>query len=122
MPREPLLHTAIGPDDDGNRGSERARLVHGGLTQFGATLTDLWNRWAEDLSVLGEALRPYLGIVEEAWPTIEDLTDPMRFYRGDGSVETMNANITTMIEHVSTFIDFDTFRNLTLSEYILKTR
>lgn len=31
----------------------------------GATLGDLWNRWAADISVMLEALRPYFGIVLE---------------------------------------------------------
>lgn len=64
---------------------------------------------------------PYKAIVEEGWPTTEHVTDPMKFYCGNGSTETMNANIATMMEHVATFIDFDTFRNLTLSEWIVKS-
>jgi predicted PurR-regulated permease PerM len=31
----------------------------------GQTLGDLWNRWAADISVMAEALRPYFGIVLE---------------------------------------------------------
>ena len=31
----------------------------------GPTLGDLWNRWAADISVMVEALRPYFGIVLE---------------------------------------------------------
>ena len=64
---------------------------------------------------------PYKAVVEEAWPTVDDLTDPMRFYNGNGDAATMNANLTEMLEHVGAFIDFDTFRNLTLSEWILKS-
>lgn len=64
---------------------------------------------------------PYRAIVEEAWPTVDDLTDPMRFYCADGDPERLQRNITTMLEHVSTFIDFDTFRNLTMSEWIVKS-
>ncbi|MFN8034422.1 MAG: hypothetical protein U0V73_00590 [Acidimicrobiia bacterium] len=64
---------------------------------------------------------PYAAIVEEAWPSAEHVTDPMLFYCGDGSIETMNANIATMIEHVTTFIDLDTMRNLTMSEWILRS-
>ena len=33
----------------------------------------------------------------------------------------MNANITTMIEHISEFIDLDAMRNNTMSEWILKS-
>jgi len=48
----------------------RAGLPHapgwvGDIPVIGNTLTDLWNRWADDLSVLGEALRPYLGLIAE---------------------------------------------------------
>ena len=64
---------------------------------------------------------PYRAIVEEGWPTTDHVTDPMKFYNANGSAATMNANVTTMMEHVGTFIDFDTFRNLTLSEWILKS-
>jgi predicted PurR-regulated permease PerM len=32
----------------------------------GTTLGDLWNRWAADISVMLEALRPYFGIVVES--------------------------------------------------------
>ena len=32
---------------------------------IGTTLGDLWNRWAADISVMLEALRPYFGIVVE---------------------------------------------------------
>ena len=31
----------------------------------GTTIGDLWNRWAADISVMLEALRPYFGIVVE---------------------------------------------------------
>jgi hypothetical protein len=64
---------------------------------------------------------PYLGIVEEAWPTIEDLVDPMRFYCGDGDPERMEANIQTMLTHIATLLDLDATRVHTLSEWILKS-
>lgn len=64
---------------------------------------------------------PYRAIVEEAWPTVSDLTEPMRFYCGNGDAELLQRNITTMLEHVGTFIDFDTFRNYTMSEWILRS-
>jgi len=31
----------------------------------GPTLAELWNSWADDLSAMGEALRPYFGIIAE---------------------------------------------------------
>jgi hypothetical protein len=64
---------------------------------------------------------PYLGIVEEAWPTIEDLTDPMRFYCGDGDEEQMKTNMQTMLTHIATLLDLDVTRVHTMSEWILKS-
>jgi hypothetical protein len=64
---------------------------------------------------------PYLGIVEEAWQTIEDLVDPMRFYCGDGDPERMQANLHTMLTHIATLLDLDATRVHTLSEWILKS-
>jgi hypothetical protein len=64
---------------------------------------------------------PYRGIVEEAWPSAAHVTDPMLFYCADGDPERMKANLTTMIEHVTAFIDLDTMRSLTMSEWILRS-
>jgi hypothetical protein len=64
---------------------------------------------------------PYLGIVEEAWPTVEDLTDPMRFYCGNGDPERMQANMQTMLTHIATLLDLDATRVHTMSEWILSS-
>jgi hypothetical protein len=64
---------------------------------------------------------PYLGIVEEAWPSIEDLIDPMRFYCGDGDPERMQANMQTMLTHIATLLDLDATRVHTMSEWILSS-
>jgi hypothetical protein len=64
---------------------------------------------------------PYLGIVEESWPTVEDLTDPMRFYCGDGDPERMKANMQTMLTHIATLLDLDATRVHTMSEWILRS-
>jgi hypothetical protein len=64
---------------------------------------------------------PYRGIVEEAWPSPEHVRDPMLFYNADGDPETMNANITTMIEHVNAFLDLGALRSVTMSEWLLRT-
>jgi hypothetical protein len=64
---------------------------------------------------------PYLGIVEEAWPSVEDLTDPMRFYGGDGDPERLDANIQTMLSHIATLLDLDATRVHTMSEWILRS-
>lgn len=61
------------------------------------------------------------GIVEEAWPSADHVTDPMLFYCADGDAEVMSANITTMLEHVTKLTDLNTLRSMTMSEWIMKT-
>jgi hypothetical protein len=61
------------------------------------------------------------GIVEEAWPSLGHVTDPMLFYCADGDPEKMNANITQMIEEINAFVDLSTLRSGTMSEWILKS-
>ncbi len=64
---------------------------------------------------------PFRAIVEEAWPSVEAVTDPMLFFCADGDPDTLTKNITTMMEHVSAFIPMDEMRNYPMSEWILKT-
>jgi hypothetical protein len=64
---------------------------------------------------------PLRGIVEEAWPSLEHVTDPMLFYCGDGDTERMNAHVSQMIEEINAFIDLSTLRSVTMSEWILKS-
>lgn len=64
---------------------------------------------------------PWAGIVEEAWPSLEHVTDPMLFYCADGDPDVMNAHVTQMIEEITAFIDLDTMRSVTMSEWILKS-
>jgi hypothetical protein len=61
------------------------------------------------------------GIVEEAWPSLVHVTDPMLFYCADGDPEKMNANITQMVEEINAFVDLSTLRSVTMSEWILKS-
>ncbi len=102
---------------------------------------DAWLRfWHERQSPMSEAIQPrtryvrnavfraitddappYKAIVEEAWPSVESVTDPMQFFCGDGDPERLKANITTMLETTMAFIPYDTMRNLTMSEWILRT-
>jgi hypothetical protein len=64
---------------------------------------------------------PFRGIVEEAWPSLEHVTDPMLFYCADGDPEKMTANVTQMIEEITAFISLDTMRSVTMSEWILRS-
>ncbi len=70
---------------------------------------------------LSDGAPPVRGIVEEAWPSLEDVTDPMRFFCAEGDPEKMNANITQMVNEISAFVEMDTFRSFTMSEWILKS-
>jgi len=64
---------------------------------------------------------PWLGIVEEAWPSAEHVTDPMLFYGADGDPDRMQAHLAEMLESVSAFLDLDRIRSFTTSEYLLLT-
>ena len=64
---------------------------------------------------------PFMGIVEEAWPSAEHIVDPMLFYCGDGDPQKMNANISRMVTDIGDFIDLDAMRNNTMSEWLLKS-
>jgi hypothetical protein len=54
----------------------------------------------------------FRGIVEETFRSLEDVTDPERFY---GSRE----NIKRVAEHVSTFIDLERIETRLMNEYLL---
>ena len=64
---------------------------------------------------------PVAGIVEEGWPSLEHVTDPMLFYCADGDPERMNAHVTQMIDEINAFVDLSTLRSVTMSEWILKS-
>jgi hypothetical protein len=62
----------------------------------------------------------YRAIVEEAWPSVGDLTDLQRFF-GAASSEDMGERIRIMLDSTKRLADPATLRNYTLSEYILRT-
>ena len=64
---------------------------------------------------------PLQGIVEEAWPSLEHVTDPMLFYCADGDPDRMEAHVTQMLEEITAFTDLSTLRSVTMSEWILKS-
>ena len=68
-----------------------------------------------------EGAPPVAGIVEEAWPSLEHVTDPMLFYCADGDPERLQGNITQMIEEINAWVDLSTLRSVTMSEWILKS-
>ena len=64
--------------------------------------------------VLTPGAPPYRAIVEERFRTLEDLTDPNRFF---GAPE----NIQRVLTDIATFIDMESINNAPMSEYILKS-
>ena len=59
---------------------------------------------------------PWAGIVEEGFPS-EAVTDPMLWYRADGSPETLQKNMGRMIDSVQAFLDIDKVESHPMSEY-----
>jgi len=63
----------------------------------------------------------YRGIVEECWPSVDHLNDPMLFYCADGDEARLATNMQTMIDSVTAFLDLDRIRLAAMSEYLLLT-
>lgn len=101
---------------------------------------DWMRRWHTRISPITEAIQPrcrYVrnavfravtadapplgGIVEEAWPSLAHVTDPMLFYCAEGDPERMNTHITQMLEEINAFVDLSTLRSVTMSEWILRS-
>jgi hypothetical protein len=64
---------------------------------------------------------PLRGIVEEAWPSLAHVTEPMLFYCADGDPDQMNAHVEQMMAEITAFVDLSTLRSVTMSEWILKS-
>lgn len=62
---------------------------------------------------------PIDGIVEEAWPTADHITDPHRFFCSGGDAAVLDAHINEMLDSVTSFIDMARLRNATMTEYLL---
>ncbi len=56
------------------------------------------------------------GIVEEGFPT-EAVTDPMRWYRADGSRKMLERNLSRMLESCRSFLDLERVESHPMSEY-----
>jgi hypothetical protein len=111
------------------------------LEQHPAQTFDEWmTRWHTRISPITEAIQPrcrYVrnavfrpitdgapplrGVVEEAWPSLEHVNDPMLFYCADGDPGRMNDHVSQMIEEINAFVDLSTLRSVTMSEWILKS-
>jgi hypothetical protein len=62
----------------------------------------------------------YRAIVEEAWPSVEHVTNLQTFF-GASSNEELGENIRVMLDSTKLLYDPATMRNYLLSEYILKS-
>ena len=111
------------------------------LQQHPEQTYDEWiTRWHTRISPITESIQPrcrYVrnavfrsitpgapllhGIVEEAWPSLDHVTDPMLFFCGEGDAERMNAHLSQMMEEITAFVDLSTMRSETMSEWILKS-
>jgi len=62
------------------------------------------------------------GIVEEAWPSARHVADPLLFFNAQGDPEVLSRHITAMLESVNACLDLTRIRNVTMSEYLVKSR
>jgi hypothetical protein len=58
------------------------------------------------------------GIVEEGWPSIEHVADPMLFFCA-ATPDELDANVTRMMASVDACLDLGRLRSTTMSEYLL---
>jgi hypothetical protein len=61
---------------------------------------------------------PWAGIVEEGFPA-EAVSDPMRWYKAEGSPETLKRNVARMVESCRKFLDLERVESHPMSEYRL---
>ncbi|MEO8605628.1 MAG: EthD domain-containing protein [bacterium] len=88
---------------------------HAHHTPLSFEIHPLWEYTRNTVArVLTPGAPPYRAIVEERFRTLEDLTDPNRFF---GAPE----NIQRVLTDIATFIDFESINNAPMSEWILKT-
>ncbi len=66
-----------------------------------------------------EGAPPWRGIVEEGFRTVEDLTDPMRYFSADSKDE-LEHNVHRVLDDVSTFLDLESVESYAMAEYILR--
>jgi hypothetical protein len=71
-------------------------------------------------SALTPGAPPFEGIVEEAWPSFEHVTNPFLFY-GAGSVFELVKNMAIMLRSVTSFLTLWRIRTVMTSEYFLAT-
>ncbi len=96
-------------------------------------------RWHGNMSPVSESLQPraryvrnvilktidgsphFDGMVEEAWPSPEHITNPYLFYCAEGSRLKLAKNMFLLLKAVTHFHQLHKIRTVTMSEYFLKT-
>jgi len=78
--------------------------------------------WCYVRNVVARRLTPdgpdWKGIVDEQFRSVEDLTDPTRFYGVSGD---WKMNIQRVLEDCRTFLDLERIQTVVMSEYIMRT-
>ena len=125
------------PDGVRSPGVSTVSLIH---RPPGVDYTTWIERWHGTQSPLSAALQPrcrYVrnevvrpltpdapeigGIVEEAWPSVAHVADPMMFFNAGGDPERLTANVEAMLESVTACLDLTRLRNSTMSEYLVSS-
>ncbi len=87
---------------------------HGSHTPLSFEIHPLWQYTRNSVArVLTPGAPPHRAIVEERFRTLEDLTDPARFF---GAAE----NIQRVLTDIATFTDFASINTAPMSEFILR--
>jgi hypothetical protein len=60
------------------------------------------------------------GIVEEAWPSVEHVADPMLFFETGGDPDKLGPMVTEMLANVEACLDLARLRSATMSEWLLR--
>jgi hypothetical protein len=125
------------PDGTRSPGVLTVSLVHRPAGLGYRTWIQRWHETQSPLSgalqprcryVRNEVIRPITagapeidGIVEEAWPSIAHVADPMLFFNAGGDRSRLTANINSMLESVTACLDLTRLRNSTMSEYMVSS-
>ena len=61
------------------------------------------------------------GIVEEGWPSVQHVADPMLFFNTGGDPAALGPLVEEMLANVNACLDLERFRSSTMSEYFVRS-
>jgi hypothetical protein len=101
---------------------EFLRIWHEEHTPLSFEIHPLW-RYVRNVVVrtLTPGASPLAGIVEERFRSVEDLTDPARFYGAGDSRQKLGQNVKRVLDHCRSFLDLERTRSFAANEYILRS-